>query len=518
MDWKRKTGIGILIVIAVVLLLGIGVNFWVKRQLPELINRQSETYAITYEKISIDVLSGNVVANNVIIVPKAAAENKIKAGIYATAQKIEIRNFKIMSVLFGDRISARSLTLSKPEVIQYKHNQKVIRNPESLKRSVVKPFEKIIAVSDIYLYNGDLKIIYVKNKETLMSVSNINLQIDGIKITDEILQSKIPFAYESYTLTCDSLYCNASPFYDVRTKKIMSTKTWVEIADVKFFSKFSRRQFVSRLEKEKDLFAISARKIALNSLDWGYQDDVLFVNVGALVVDKCSADIYRNKIPADDLTKKHLYNRLLRDLDFRLKVDTLRVRNSLLAYEEEKSFDRGSGKLIFDRFNMMATNIRSGLGYKKLPDLRINIDCRFMSASPMHVEWKLNVLDKSDGFNIRGSIKNVDSKRVNAFSKPYVNATTEGLLNEVYFNFTGNDIRSHGEFAIKYDDFKVAFYQKKNREKKNKFLTAIGNLFVKNDTKGTIKTTEVEVDRIQEKSFYNFFWRNIAEGLIRIFV
>jgi hypothetical protein len=518
MDWKRKTGIVVLIFIAVVVLLAIGVNFWVKHQLPVLINRQSESYTITYKDMDIDVLSGNVIATQVIIVPKNATESKIRKGIYATAQKLEIKQFKILSVLFSDRISARSLTLSKPEVILYKSNEKVIRNPESLKHNVVRPFEKVISVSDIYLYNGDLKIIYVKNKETLMSVSNINLQIDGIKITDSILKTKIPLGYENYSFSCDSLYCNASPFYDVRTKKIKSTKTTLEIDEVKYFSKYKRRQFISKLKTEKDLFAISAQKIKLQKLDWGYKDDILFVNVGTLSIDKCSADIYRNKLPPDDLTKKYLYNKLLRDLDFNLRVDTLRVRNSLLAYEEEKSFDKGSGKLIFDKFNLTATNIRSGFRQKKLPDLNINVDCRFMSASPMHVEWRLNVMDKSDGFNIRGTIRNVDSKRVNAFSKPYINATTEGTLNEVFFNFTGNDAKSHGEFAIKYDDFKVTFYQKKNREKKNKFLTAVGNLFVKNDTKGNVKGTKVEVERIPEKSFYNFFWRNIAEGLLKIFI
>ena len=136
----------------------------------------------------------------------------------------------------------------------------------------------------------------------------------------------------------------------------------------------------------------------------------------------------------------------------------------------------------------------------------------------MKVDWKFNVLDKSDGFNIRGSILNFDSKKIAAFTKPYINATTEGTLNEIYFNFTGNDKAAHGEFAIKYDDFKLTFYQKNNRKKENKFLTTVGNLFVKNDTKGQVKGTKVELERIPEKSFYNFLWRSISEGLLNIFI
>jgi hypothetical protein len=39
---------------------------------------------------------------------------------------------------------------------------------------------------------------------------------------------------------------------------------------------------------------------------------------------------------------------------------------------------------------------------------------------------------------------------------------------------------------------------------------------VKNDSKEKAKTADVELERIQEKSFYNFLWRSIAESLKKI--
>ncbi len=514
----KKAILGVLILITVLLLISIGVNFWVKYHLPKMIDAQSKTYSITYKNLDIAVFAGTAVATDVVLIPRASLKAPQKKGIYATVQRLEIRNFKILSVLFSDRISARSLSISKPEVILYKSDDKAIRNPETLKHAVVEPFEKVISVSDVYLYSGDFKIIHLPDNEAIMSVSNINLQIDGIKVTDETLKGKIPFGYEKYAVSCDSFYSNASPFYDITAKKIATTNTAIDINGFRLVPKFSRRQFVRQVKTEKDLFEVTAQKIKLNNVDWGYKGNTLFFNATSAIVDHCEADIYRNKIPADDLKKKHLYNKLLRDLDFYLKLDTLKVRNSLLAYEEEKSFDKGSGKLVFSHFNLTAHNICSGFQQKKLPDLKIKIDCKFMDAAPMHVDWWLNVLDKSDGFHIKGTIVNVDADKVNAFSKPYINATTEGKLNKVMFNFTGNDQRSRGEFALEYDDFKLTVYQKNKREKKNKFLTAIGNLFVKNDSKGEVKGAKVEVERIPEKSFYNFFWRNIAEGLLKIFI
>lgn len=516
---NKKILTGILIFLSIVLLTSIGINFWIKHELPKMLAEKNKSpYAITYKTLDYSLVAGYIKANEIIIVPKSAAKtDRVKSGIYATAKSVEVKNFKIWSILFGDRIRARSITVTTPEIILYKQTDKAV-DPKNIRESVVAPFEKVISVSDVYLYNGDAKIIYTKTNKAQLSASNINVQLEGIVVDEQTLHKKIPFAFEQYSVKCDSFYYRPNAFYHFTTKQITATKTDLRISRFNMVPEYSRREFVSKIAKEKDLFVVSVKDVHIKNLDWGFRSEVLFANASSVNLNRVSADIYRNKLPEDDLTKKYLYNKLLRDLDFNLRIDTLNVRNSLLAYEEEKSFDKGSGKLIFSKFNLTARNIRSGLGQKKLPNLDIAVDCQFMDASPMHVDWTLNILDKSDPFRIRGKILNVPAQNVNAFSKPYINAETEGVLQEVYFDFKGNDKKSHGNFALKYDDFKLTVYQKKDPKKKNKFLTAIGNLFVKNDSKDRVKNAEVELERIPEKSFYNFFWRNIAEGLLKIFI
>ncbi len=280
----------------------------------------------------------------------------------------------------------------------------------------------------------------------------------------------------------------------------------------------SRKQFVAQLPKEKDLYALKAASMEIKKMDAGFKDEKLFFNAGLVVLNNLSANIYRSKMPDDDLTKKPLYNKLLRELPFAMKIDTLSIQNSLLVYEEEINFEKGPGKLSFNKFNLLATNIQSGFGQKKMDDLKIKINCIFMNTSPMKVDWKLNVLDKSDGFNIKGSILKFDTKKLVAFTKPYSNMKQEGFFDEVYFNFTGNDVNSKGDFALKYHDLKVTLYKKNDSNKKNKLKSAVANLFVKNDSDGEAKNTKVEVKRIPEKSFYNFFWRNIEEGMKKVLI
>lgn len=515
MKWTRKILIVLFSLVLLVVLLNIGLNFWVNHQLPKIINRENDSrYSITYEKIEVSLFRSTIIANNVVVVPKEALNDSVnKDGIYGRVRSIEVRSFKIWDVLFNDKIKAKSITIDQPKVIIYKKNQKT-----NIKESVVGPFDKIIAVSDIFLNDGDLKIFNSKDSKPVLNVQNIDAQLDGIVVDETILEAKIPFQFSNYDFSCDSVKYHSNSFYDITIDNIKSTKSELNISKFEMLPTLSRADFVSAIDKEKDQYTLICKSIKVAQTDWGFKEDDFFFHCNSVNLDEASANIYRSKEPTDDLSKKHLYNKLLREMKFDLKVDTLKIRNSRVEYEEEKSFDLGAGKLTFSRFNLTATSINSGFKKSKLPDVKIKVDCQFMKASPLKVDWKFNVMDKSDGFNIKGTLTNFDTESMIPFTKPYTNVTTDGMMDEIYFNFTGNDRKASGEFAVKYDDLKFTIYKKDDRKKKNKLLTFVSRIFVKKDTNDKVKDADVELERIQEKSFYNFLWRSIAEGLKKILI
>lgn len=513
-----KIAIVAISVLILAFLVNFGLNIWINTQLPKIISEKNETpYHITYDQLEVTLLSRTIKATGITVVPKSSLNDTVnKAGIYSKIESIEITDFSISGILFNDKIKAYAITVNQPEVVLYKKEKKAINNSKSIRNQVVEPFQKLIVVSNVNLNRGDFKIIYVKDNTPVLSVKNVTVQLDGILISDEILEQKIPFSYESYAFDCDSLFFLTNQQYYIRASNVKTTNTGLAMKNFSMVSEFNRQQFVRQLAKEKDLFTLKADDISVANMDWGFKDDRFFFNTSNITLDKVYANIYRSKIPEDDLSKKKLYNKLFRDLPFSLKVDTLMVKNALLEYEEEKTFEKGAGLLTFNNFNLTARNLGSGFGQQKMPDVKIKVDCKFMNTSPMKIDWSFNILDKSDGFNIKGSILNFDTDQISVFSKPYINATTKGILDKVYFNFTGNDVNAKGDFALEYHDFKVKLYKKKKPEKESKIKSAIGNLFIKNDSNGELKETDVELKRIQEKSFYNFLWRCIAEGLVKI--
>lgn len=508
----------ILGIFLLVVVLNFGINLWVEIKLPKIINEKNDTdYTISYDDIDLSIWNFNIKINDISVIPKTKLENTTeKLGIYATVKKVEIDDFDIWSILFGDKIKAKRLTIIQPDITLYKNNENAVNDTKSINDKVVKPFEKIIIVSDVFLNEGKLKIINNKTKRLVTSVNNINLKLEGIVLNEKTLQQKIPVAYDNYSIVCDSVFYHINEFYKVSVQKIVTTNSSLNLKGLRLIPKYSRKEFVQKIPKEKDLYTIYTDDIAIKDMEWGFKNETFFFNTNAVIINALNANIYRGKMPEDDLSKKKLYNSLLRELEFDLKIDTLKIKNSKLVYEEEKDFNEGSGNLIFTDFDMTVLNIQSGFKKSKVPDTEIAVTCIFMKESELEVDWSFNVLDASDGFKIKGSILNFNAEEMEYFTKPYINVIVKGNLDKVYFNFAGNDLGNSGDFAIKYDDLKVKIFRNNNRQKVNKFLSAIGNLFIKDDSGEDLKSTPIEVERTPEKSFYNLLWISIADGLKKI--
>src|SRR5690606_33399329 len=337
----------------------------------------------------------SIKANEIVVVPKTSLKSKAqKAGFYANISSVHVNQFNVWNLLFSDKLRARSIRVVQPEVILYKSKEKVEKDQRRLQSEVVQPFTKIVVVSDVYLESGDFKIMDALQVKPVMHVSNVNANLDGILITDEILERKIPFEFEKYTLSYDSLFYRPNAFYDIRTKGFSIDQNKLTVKDIAYIPRYSREGFVKAIPKEKDLYAIRAGSMQMRDFKWGYKGKDFFLHTNSVNLESVHANIYRPKMPPDDLNKKPLYNKLLREIPFDLRVDTLTVKKSVLEYEEEKTFEKGAGLLVFQNFNMYVRNIASGYKKTKMDDVKIHIDCRFMDVSPMKVDWTLNVLDQ----------------------------------------------------------------------------------------------------------------------------
>ncbi len=497
----------------VIVALAVGLNFWIKDRLPKIINSNNNSpYEVTYGDLSVSFLTGNIIARDIVIMPRKELEaGEEKLGLFAKIPSVEIKGFSFWDFIREERIKAGALVVTKPKATLF---QPVDAARDEARKTMAK-LDQVIYVRNFYMHEGDLQLF--RGGISTLVADSVSLQVEGILVSPNTLKNLIPIKYKSYRTDCRAISYRINRFYEVRGRRFALMPHKLEIRDVKLLPLMNRRSFIAASPKEKDLFTISMRSLVADSLQWGfYENEGFYARTKTLTLDRLNANIYRGKMAPDDPERKKLYGELLREIPFELKVGRLQMKNSRIEYEEEKDFDHGAGKVYFTNFYMTASGVASTLGRKKMPDVNIDVQCRFMGAAPMKTNWRFNPMDKSDGFKIRGSILNFPAGRMSVFTKPYINADVSGDLDEVYFDFTGNANGAWGEFAVNYDDLKVKVYKKKDRKKKNKLLTAIANLFVKNDTKDKVNSAEVTVDRLKDRSFFNLLWRAVAAGLKEI--
>lgn len=518
MSVYKKITIGVISLFVLVILTNISLNYWIKKQLPIIIHEKNKTaYNINYEKIEVSLFSRNIYAQTLLVSPKNEPKDS-KNGLFSKIESVTIKHFNIWDLAFRDIIQAESIIINKPRVILYKKGEKLLNDNKSIKTQIIEPFRKIIAVSNIYLNDGTVDVVSLDTEKPILSIKKIILKLEGILLTDATLKQKIPLQYKTYALVIDSLFYRPNAFYHINIGKISTEKNFLKINNFSHLPQFNRREFIKRLDQEKDIYTLKFDSAQVQKMNWGFKNDRFFFKANSVVINHFDANIYRGKMPKDDLSKKYLYNHLLRNIKFPLQIDTLQVLKSKLVYEEEIDFAKGPGVLNFDKFNLQAVNLKSGFGLKKTDDVKIKVKCLFMKNSPLDVDWSFNVLDKKDSFHIQGVISNFNIAAMGQFSKPYMNASFTGNFNKYRFDFYGNDNISKGNASLDYDDLKVKLYKKEKPEKEAKLKSAIANLLVKNDSKDKAKTADIEIERIQEKSFYNFLWRSIAESLKKILI
>lgn len=505
--------ITLIIIASLILLLIIGsygLSWYVSQKLPAIIRGEKDfPYNVSYENLDIDLISGSFVINNAYLAPKDSLQTAMQQGAFAKVKAIEVNHFSLWALLRNNHINVSEVIITAPDVTLFHRKEKY-----NTQDDFVKPFKNTITTGKLTIKNGSFRMLD-SLQNPVVKAANIYFGLTNIKIDSTTLKKDIPVRYRDYELKCDSLFYNAGKYYTITANTFAATDSNLSIEKFRLQPKQTRVQFTRMQPKELDQFNLSADKIDIPNLDWGYFRDTLYVHSPEVTLSKVYANIYRSKEPADDYTRKKLYSEMLRSLKFDLDIKQLLLKNTVIEYEEQLSFKRPAAKVSFSKFDAKISDIYSLVGHKKedkLPNTVIDVKCLFMKSSPLSVTWSFHIPDPSDAFTIIGHLQNIDSRKIDPVTTPLMNAKTDGDINEVKFTFNGNTRHGSGSFAINYDDLKIGVL-KKDGKKENKVVSAIGNMLVKNDSDGRLKETHVEVDRIQHKSVFNFLWRFTEQGL-----
>lgn len=407
-----------------------------------------------------------------------------------------------------ESLHINSITLNEPVITHYP--KKSFNAPAS----ALKQITDHIQIDSLGINNASFYVKHTNLPSNTIEVHQIHGLMQNIIIDSITSTKKIPFTFQKNKITTKKLHYNTNNTYDLYADDLELDLNKIKLSNLRMLPKYSRAKIVSMNKTAVDIYNLQANTITLENYKWHFDSNGIFnISSTLLSLDAIKANIYRDKTPPHDTTYKPLFSADLRKLNFGLKIQNVKILRSNLEYEEYDVNAVAPGKLTFANFYANIDNLYSAYSHTSLPNTQIHVNSQFMNAAPLVVDWNFNVLDPKDNFNIKGNIKNFNSDNMQPFLQPYIKASTQGVIDLVEFNFSGNNTSAIGEFGMNYNNLKVTLYQKDGKIKRN-FLSAVGNLFIRKDTHGQTKTVEIKpVKRTKEKSFFNYLWLCVLQGL-----
>ncbi len=472
-----------------------------------------QTMHVDYEKVDVNIWRGNVLMVNPRIVNKANGTSKSSAEIELDTVLIE--GFSYWNYLVNDDIHLESVQLRRPKL---RYNQDKSISETSDKNSDLEQLKQAIKVGRFNVQNAEITITDVATDSIVLYVEGLTANVMGIGLNNTTIKKLIPFNYEDYNLSFNDLFSSMGTYENLTVADAQITQNKAAFHHLKIFTKYSKTKLNQMITTERDHFDITISSLVLEDQKFGYeQDSVFYFKSPKVIVDNPEMLIYRNKLIADDETRKDLYSKMLRDLKFNLTLSEILLKNATIVYSEKVNADMEAGKLSFTQLKADIKNISNTYGAGEKTTL--DIDAIFMAKTPIKVDWEFDVNDVNDAFVFKADIGKLPSPDLNPFSQPNLKVLLEGELLQTYSTISGNANTSRVNMKANYEEFKVVILDKEG-EKKNKVLSALANLLIKKSSDraedGFRESFKDGIERDKTKSIFNFLWLNLKAGLASI--
>lgn len=252
--WVKKLFFGLGILLVIILLANFGLNIWLKTQLPKYIKNNTD-YKVSYKKIEVDLLSGNILATKISVNSKNPQNTNV-IGLQGTIDTLKISRFGIYDALFNKQISSSDLLLSKPNLNVIL--AKPVDDKTGKKRNPVR-FE------NIRINDGNISI-FRHTKQKFVSVQNLYLYVENLQLTEKSVEDKLPVVFDAYTIKGKNFFIRPDNVYALKINSIKTSNGQMSIDNFQLIPVLDFDQFKKYFPKKNKLFQFNIKKIEFKDL------------------------------------------------------------------------------------------------------------------------------------------------------------------------------------------------------------------------------------------------------------
>ena len=276
----------------------------------------------------------------------------------------------------------------------------------------------------------------------------------------------------------------------------------------------SREEFMKMNIYQKDYMEFKTGKINIRNFDIERLATDSNLQLNYIVVEKPVLQVYKDKrLPLEPGKTKGMPVALLKKINQRLHIDSVRLVDGNVFYEEFNDKTEMIAKINLSEFQTLISNI-DNYNTTQSDSLYIVSTSRLLDTAQVSIRFHESYADSIGSFLYRVRIGQFGLPALNSVLLPTANMKiNKGWLDTLELRVMGNDYLAHGKMKMYYKDFKIQFLSNKELEKKTIFTKALSwlaNTFLR--TNNVKKTGTVFTERTREKSFVNYWVKIILSG------
>ncbi|QLE01120.1 hypothetical protein HX109_05900 [Galbibacter sp. BG1] len=489
---KKKTLKILLIVAGVLALLILAANIGLAHFIKNKIENNSSDYSFQVGETSVNLISRKVSLSNIRITSEKGDSARIK--------DIIVNDIFLGNLFHTDSLVIGSITLNEGEGFFTKRESK--KKDDTSKKFTLQ-------IADVKIKNTRLQYITDTTKGPI-EVKKINLNLSNVRFNTV---EKQKLTYENVLLDCEDITLPINDYLNFKIATLSADNSTIKTTKLGIKTLYSKEELQKHIKVQKDWIDLNIDSLNIKEYSKESSSKKSLFSSSTIDIYKGDLEIYKNKLLPEPTKYKPLYSKALRNLPFDLKIDTINIHNTQIKYVERvKNFNQ-PGSITFTQINSIIKNINTLEGSGKT---NIDIQSKFMGDADFKLLWVFDINNKADYFTLHGNMKHLNADKINEFIKPNMNVETEGSIDSIVFDVYANENNANGTFMMTYEDFKISIL-KENQNVVNKFVTSIANVFVPKD-KLKNKEVSIEIQRNKQKSFFNYFWLSVREGVKQTFL
>jgi hypothetical protein len=485
-------------------------------------------HTIKFSSVDVDNTLDATIFSNFEVIPKATNIAPGSPIISAKIESLSLQNNTLKEIQETGVFDLTKIILTNPVFEIYLDSAEKEKVEKKSKPKDKPGLIQSILLQDILINNGKISLF---NKETgpidRLSFDGVNFELDDLNLDligknqsispQLLLEKDLSLSLSNYHLLSeDSLN-------KVEIGKISFLDNDLIVENISFGPSVGRYNYLNQQGFQSDAIDGLIKKVTLENIDFNEYFENKKIRAQQIFLDNLELDVFRDKrLPLKEGVYKPMPQDLLRNASFDLEVDSVKIRNGIIRYQEFAPKSMLPGSIYFGDLNMVMAPFVMTKEEEEFPyeftwvkantklmgegEVNLNAKMFYTEPYPMEVQIEIGEFDLT-------SINNMVSRGV--FIKVLDGKVTDGK-----WNFIVDDNVARGDMDFQYEDLKIEFLDSLTLERgtgKLNLLTFLANTIVKNDNPRKFLnkrvTSRIYYERDQSKFIFGGWWRATFSGL-----